>query len=140
MPLMESYHYPECNLTAHVALYTSVTNGATLRQRIVSAATAVGPEGDVERDALNFAFINARLVRLKCSFKSNDDLLIIGLFFLFFFTTKDNQRAAFKDRDLSGYAGFPARITEDQDCTFRSTLGIKPDQQRTLKLDQWPAR
>ena len=59
---MESFTYPECHLTVHIALYTTVSNGAALRQRIVAAATATGIEGESERSAVNFAFINARLV------------------------------------------------------------------------------
>lgn len=59
---MESFHYPEFNLTVWIALFTAVSNPGTLRRRIIRAATAPGSEGEAERDALNFAFIDARLV------------------------------------------------------------------------------
>jgi EKC/KEOPS complex subunit CGI121/TPRKB len=60
---MESFAYPHFNSTAHVALFKHVTNSANLRSRIVRASTLEGIEGNVERDAVNFAFVDARLVR-----------------------------------------------------------------------------
>lgn len=63
---MESYGYecfPAHLSSVHIALFTSVTNAAQLRSRIIGAATKEGDEGDRERDAVNFAFIEAKLVR-----------------------------------------------------------------------------
>jgi EKC/KEOPS complex subunit CGI121/TPRKB len=47
---------------AYVALYTDVRNAGELRKRIVDASGAEGEEGERQRDAVNFAFIDARLV------------------------------------------------------------------------------
>ncbi|KAI0666172.1 CGI-121-domain-containing protein [Trametes maxima] len=62
---MQTFHYshlPHELSTVHVALYTNVANSAALRSRIVRASQLEGPEGDAERDAVNFAFIDARLI------------------------------------------------------------------------------
>jgi EKC/KEOPS complex subunit CGI121/TPRKB len=60
---MEIFAYPHFNSTVHVALFKHVTNAANLRSRIVRASTIEGTEGDLEREAVNFAFVDARLVR-----------------------------------------------------------------------------
>jgi EKC/KEOPS complex subunit CGI121/TPRKB len=59
---MESFAYPHFSSIAHVALFDRVTNAAELRARIVRASNLKGDEGDAEREAVNFAFIDARLV------------------------------------------------------------------------------
>ncbi|KAH9853321.1 CGI-121-domain-containing protein [Lenzites betulinus] len=62
---MLSLHYPHLPTafsTVHVALYTNVSNSAALRTRIVRASQLEGPEGDAEREAVNFAFVDARLI------------------------------------------------------------------------------
>ncbi|KAH9995180.1 CGI-121-domain-containing protein [Russula compacta] len=59
---MESFVYPHFSSTVHVALFKSITNATELRARIVRASTLEGIEGEVEREDVNFAFINARLV------------------------------------------------------------------------------
>ena len=59
---MESFAYPHFSSTVHVALFVNVTNAAKLRARIVRASTLQGPEGEEEREAVNFAFVDARLV------------------------------------------------------------------------------
>ena len=62
---MQSFRYahlPAELSTVHVALFTDVTNSAALRARIVRASQLEGPDGDAEREAVNFAFIDARLV------------------------------------------------------------------------------
>ncbi|KAJ3482263.1 hypothetical protein NLI96_g7102 [Meripilus lineatus] len=59
---METFHYPHFppDLSiAHVALFTKVTNSAELRLRLIKAASLPGEEGDIEREAVNFAFIDA---------------------------------------------------------------------------------
>lgn len=48
--------------TAYVALFSSVYNAANIRKRIVNASILAGDEGEEERDAVNFAFIDATLV------------------------------------------------------------------------------
>ncbi|CCL99004.1 uncharacterized protein FIBRA_01012 [Fibroporia radiculosa] len=55
-------HFPLDSSVVHVALFTNVSNAAQLRSRIVRASTMVGPEGDSEREAVNYAFIDARLI------------------------------------------------------------------------------
>ena len=63
---MESFVYPHFSSTAYVALFNCVTNAAQLRARIVRASSLEGDEGDAERDAVNFAFVDARLVGRMC--------------------------------------------------------------------------
>ena len=63
---METYHYPQFPPefgTVHVALFTEVQNAADLKKRLVSASVMPGDKGDVEREAVNYAFVDARLVR-----------------------------------------------------------------------------
>lgn len=48
--------------TVYIGLLENVKNSASLRSRIIAAASAQGTEGDVEREAVNFAFIDARTV------------------------------------------------------------------------------
>lgn len=64
---MEVYHYhqfPEHLSSVYITLFDNVTNAADLRTRLIQAATLQGPEGDAERETVNFAFIDARLVRI----------------------------------------------------------------------------
>ncbi|KAH8824815.1 kinase binding protein CGI-121-domain-containing protein [Flagelloscypha sp. PMI_526] len=56
---MESFPFAHCDIVAHLVLYTNVKNASDLRKRIVAAATA---ESDDERNALNFAFVEAKLI------------------------------------------------------------------------------
>ncbi|KAI0751694.1 CGI-121-domain-containing protein [Daedaleopsis nitida] len=62
---MQSFRYahlpPEFS-TVHLALFKHVANSAQLRSRIVRASQLEGPDGDAEREAVNFAFIDARLI------------------------------------------------------------------------------
>ncbi|KAI1792501.1 CGI-121-domain-containing protein [Ganoderma leucocontextum] len=55
-------HFPPELSTVHVALFTNVSNSADIRSRIIRASQLDGPHGQTERDALNFAFIDARLI------------------------------------------------------------------------------
>jgi EKC/KEOPS complex subunit CGI121/TPRKB len=62
---MESFSFPTLrphHSVAHATLYTDIKNAISLRRRIIGAAAMDGEEGDREREAVNFAFINARLV------------------------------------------------------------------------------
>lgn len=61
-------HLPEHLSTVHIALITDVKNAADLRARLIRAAALEGEVGDQEREAVNFAFIDARLVRVPGSF------------------------------------------------------------------------
>ncbi|KAI0753593.1 CGI-121-domain-containing protein [Irpex lacteus] len=62
---MEVYRYhqfPPHLRTVHIALFSNVQNAAELRNRLVQAASMTGPEGERERKAVNFAFVDARLI------------------------------------------------------------------------------
>ncbi|EPQ59754.1 CGI-121-domain-containing protein, partial [Gloeophyllum trabeum ATCC 11539] len=70
---METIHYPHFppHLSrAYIALFTSVTNAGALRSRIINAATLEGIEGDREREAVNFAFVDARLITSELHIKT----------------------------------------------------------------------
>ncbi|EJD00788.1 CGI-121-domain-containing protein [Fomitiporia mediterranea MF3/22] len=70
---MESYtykHFPDQLTTVHVALFTNVQNAAELRARIVNASTMQGSEGEQERDAVSFAFIEAKLVTSRLALQT----------------------------------------------------------------------
>ncbi|CAG7850730.1 SubName: Full=Related to ERG20-Farnesyl-pyrophosphate synthetase {ECO:0000313/EMBL:CCA68513.1} [Serendipita indica DSM 11827] len=62
---MESYQIPHSGASVFVALFKNVTNAASLKKRLVTASTMAGDEGIAERAAVNFAFIDARLVTSK---------------------------------------------------------------------------
>ncbi|KAJ8085805.1 hypothetical protein PM082_004623 [Marasmius tenuissimus] len=51
--------------TAHVALFSSVSNASSIRKRIIDASRMEGNDGEKEREAVNFAFIDATLVTSK---------------------------------------------------------------------------
>jgi hypothetical protein len=53
-------------------LYTDVSESDLLRKRLITASTAEGSTGERERDAVNFAFIEARLVCCQCSLHRDD--------------------------------------------------------------------
>ncbi|KAJ7366556.1 kinase binding protein CGI-121-domain-containing protein [Mycena albidolilacea] len=62
---MQSYqlpHFPTHLSCVHTALYTDVSESDLLRKRLITASTAEGSTGERERDAVNFAFIEARLI------------------------------------------------------------------------------
>jgi EKC/KEOPS complex subunit CGI121/TPRKB len=62
---MESLHFLHFQADrsyAHIALFRNVSTSEKLKNRIVSASLTEGELGDKEREALNFAFIDARLV------------------------------------------------------------------------------
>jgi len=64
MEFLETYRYPQFKKlpVVYAAKFKGVTNAATVRSRIVNAASMGGPEGEIEREAVNFAFINAKLI------------------------------------------------------------------------------
>lgn len=94
---MESFSFPQFSpehSIVYAALYANVTNAATLRKRIVDAAVS---GGESEREAVNFAFIDARLVghalcsiNIRCSYGC---------------VVSDYESAAFADGDISSHAG-----------------------------------
>lgn len=59
---MESYPLPHHSANLSIALF-DISNAAALRSRLVAASTAVGEEGDHERERLDFAFVDGSMVR-----------------------------------------------------------------------------
>jgi hypothetical protein len=55
--------------------YINVSNAHLLKKRIINASTAQGTEGDQEREAVSFAFIDARLVSLHLTPSSHSKLM-----------------------------------------------------------------
>jgi len=64
---METFSYPQFPVNrslVHVALITDIASPSVLRSRIINASTTKGEQGKLERESVNFAFIDARLVSL----------------------------------------------------------------------------
>ena len=62
---METHTYPHLPSevsTVHLALYSNVSNAPELRRRLVTAATLAGEDGEQEREAVNYTFVDAKLV------------------------------------------------------------------------------
>ncbi|KDQ65139.1 hypothetical protein JAAARDRAFT_28791 [Jaapia argillacea MUCL 33604] len=59
---MDSYQLPQFNRDIHIALLKNVSNASQIRSRIIIAASIPSPQGDAEREAINFAFIDPRLL------------------------------------------------------------------------------
>ncbi|KAI6099057.1 kinase binding protein CGI-121-domain-containing protein [Pisolithus sp. B1] len=59
---METYRYPQFDAVVYAAKFKDVKNAEALRSRIVKAASLDGAEGEAERDAINFAFVEAKLI------------------------------------------------------------------------------
>lgn len=71
---METHTYPYFPAevsTVHFALYTNVSNASELKRRLVAASNLPGKDGVREREAVNFAFVDARLVREICHSSSS---------------------------------------------------------------------
>ncbi|KIK93849.1 hypothetical protein PAXRUDRAFT_33830 [Paxillus rubicundulus Ve08.2h10] len=63
MEFLETYRFPQFKLSVvYAAKFKGVTNAATVRSRIINASSMGGPEGEIEREAVNFAFVNAKLI------------------------------------------------------------------------------
>ncbi|KAF8806962.1 CGI-121-domain-containing protein [Phlegmacium glaucopus] len=65
---MESLHFPHYKADysyAHIALFRNVSTSEKLKNRIISASVTQGESGDKEREAVNFVFIDARLITSK---------------------------------------------------------------------------
>jgi hypothetical protein len=62
---MEVFRYPQFPpefATVYIALIKDIQNAAELKKRLVSASVMPGTAGEIEREAVNFAFVNAKLV------------------------------------------------------------------------------
>jgi hypothetical protein len=67
--VMESYilpNFPREVSSIHLCWFQNVTNSASLRTRLVEAATMEGEQGDKARDEMDYGFVEASMVRL-CS-------------------------------------------------------------------------
>jgi EKC/KEOPS complex subunit CGI121/TPRKB len=65
---MESYPLPHLSTTVHLALFSPLANAAALRTRLVSASQLpANEEGERERRAVDFAFVDASRVRILSS-------------------------------------------------------------------------
>lgn len=107
---MESFVYPQFgpnSSTVHIALYNAVKNAGELRNRIIRASTLEGPEGDAEREAVNFAFVEARLVSVEC--------LLMTLTIELLDDSLGDESAASSDRHLSGFTCRGSRLSPHQD-------------------------
>ncbi|KAF5322926.1 hypothetical protein D9619_001268 [Psilocybe cf. subviscida] len=58
-------HFDASHSRVHIALLRKVSNASALRARIIAAATAEGEFGESEREAVNFAFVDPRLITSK---------------------------------------------------------------------------
>lgn len=59
---MESVHFPHFPASVHIALFNDVKNAKSLRTRLIAASTMEGEDGERERAAVNFGFIDGRYV------------------------------------------------------------------------------
>lgn len=50
--------------TVHIAYFEDVSNAAAIKKRLIDAARTEGEEGERARAAVDFAFIDADLVRV----------------------------------------------------------------------------
>ncbi|KAJ9123927.1 hypothetical protein QFC22_000718 [Naganishia vaughanmartiniae] len=62
---MESYilpNFPREFSSIHLCLFQNVTNSASLRTRLVEAATMQGEQGDAARDEMDYGFVEASMI------------------------------------------------------------------------------
>ncbi|KAJ9118927.1 hypothetical protein QFC24_005892 [Naganishia onofrii] len=62
---MESYilpNFPREVSSIHLCLFQNVTNSASLRTRLVEAATMEGEQGDKARDEMDYGFVEASMI------------------------------------------------------------------------------
>ena len=119
---MEVYEYPQFSLQAAICLFIDVKNGPEIRKKIVEAATCQGEEGEALRDAVNFAFVDARLVsgsRLHspCPSLSAERASCEGY-----------EHSASADRGLLRFIGSGPRVLTDKNGSFGSPMGTQPEQ------------
>lgn len=81
---METISYYNFQARVHIAFFMSVQNGKEIRERIIKASTTYGEIGDAEKAAVNFAFVDAKLVFFFC--------LVIGPFTMLRFTKIASRR------------------------------------------------
>ncbi|KAH8919762.1 hypothetical protein BT69DRAFT_1337018 [Atractiella rhizophila] len=62
---MESFPLPYLDTTVHLMLIRNVSNAPMLLKRIRAASTNKTPEGEREREAVNFCFLDAAMITSK---------------------------------------------------------------------------
>ncbi|PVF93536.1 CGI-121-domain-containing protein [Serendipita vermifera] len=67
---MEAYQFPHLGTTIYLALFKNVQNAASLKARLVAASTMQGEEGVQERAAVNFAFVDGRLITSRTALET----------------------------------------------------------------------
>lgn len=98
---MDLFYFPHLSpdrATTQLALFRDVKNAAALRKRIIAASTMEGEDGEREREEVNFAFVDARLVSFSALMVNKDWNEIT-----------DHKPASSPNRNLSVYSG---RISE----------------------------
>ena len=117
MELLEVYRCPEfIQPVVFAAKFKHVKNAGAIRERIVKAATMEGPEGDAERDAVNFAFINAKLVSVHHHRRRRRA------------HRSDYESSASPDRRRPGAVCLVGQDDADKDASFRNHLESQSDQ------------
>ena len=115
---MEVYDYPQFSLQAAICLFTDVKNGPEIRKKIVEAATCQGEEGETLRNAVNFAFVDARVVsRSPLPYIS---LRLNGAF------CEDHEQSAPADCDLLRSISSEPRILANENSPFGNPVGTQP--------------
>ena len=118
---MEVYDYPQFGLQAAICLFTDVKNGPEIRKKIVEAATSQGEEAEGLRDAVNFAFIDARLV--SGSHPAARPFLSVERI-----PCEDYEHSTSPSRDLLCSIGPGPRELADENRPFGNTVGTQPEQ------------
>jgi hypothetical protein len=114
---METFSYPvDCSIV-HVALFVNVVDSSLLRSRIIKASAIEGEQGILEREAVNFAFINARLVSIRSSFS----LLLLPTSCL----EQGHKSSASPNGYLPSYSCRYSWRLANQDCPLRSSVGVE---------------
>jgi EKC/KEOPS complex subunit CGI121/TPRKB len=55
-------HFNQAHSQVFITLFRNVSNAAEIKGRIVAASIAEGESGERQRETVNFAFLDARLV------------------------------------------------------------------------------
>lgn len=78
---MDTYtldHFSPAAQTVHIAVFHNLRNAPEIRKRLIAAATATGPEGDLAREQVDFGFIEGNMVSPCNDHPSTRDELLTG--------------------------------------------------------------
>ncbi|TFK28609.1 CGI-121-domain-containing protein [Coprinopsis marcescibilis] len=98
-------HFPAPKSLAQFALFRKVENAAQLRKRIIGAAALAGAKGEEERDAVNFAFIDAKLITSRLHLQTAIHQAILAF-------TQDSLRTKYVHSEILFYLNPTNNITE----------------------------